>query len=159
MSMWQKPETLRSSLTATIWITHSDRFKDYSLLFFKKGKLHSILPAHEMDKLSAPTFGLTYGGLIMNNHRHRFQTSVQLFKELNVYPADYRVSRRYVYIPIPWIYHQIHPEEDLYAIFWICKARIVKRNIGSVLFLQEKPRWRRLHRRSPEEGTAGMELP
>ena len=28
-------------------------------------------------------------------------------------------------------------EEDLYAIYWVCKARIVKRDIGSVLFLQE----------------------
>ncbi len=26
---------------------HSDRFKDYSLMFYKNGKLHSLLPAHE----------------------------------------------------------------------------------------------------------------
>ena len=40
---------------------HSDRFKDYSLLFFKKGKLHSILPAHQVGKTLCSHFGHTYG--------------------------------------------------------------------------------------------------
>jgi hypothetical protein len=63
---------------------HSDRFKDYSLLFFKKGKLHSILPAHQVGKTLCSHFGLTYGGLIMNIHV-TISDVCQLFEELNVY--------------------------------------------------------------------------
>ena len=33
---------------------HSDRFKDYSLMFYKNGKLHSLLPAHEREDIFCP---------------------------------------------------------------------------------------------------------
>ena len=99
---------------------HSDRFKDYSLLFFKKGKLHSILPAHQVGKTLCSHFGLTYGGLIMNIHV-TISDVCQLFEELNVY-LRLQGFEKVQYRPIPWIYH-LHPsEEDLYAIFWKCKA-------------------------------------
>ncbi len=51
------------------------------------------------------------------------------------------------YRPIPWIYH-LHPsEEDLYAIFWKCKAHLSLRNIGTTIFMQQKLRWRKDHLR------------
>lgn len=78
---------------------HSDRFKDYSLLFFKKGKLHSILPAHQVGKTLCSHFGLTYGGLIMNIHV-TISDVCQLFEELNVY-LRFRVSRRYSIVLFP----------------------------------------------------------
>ena len=125
---------------------HSDRFKDYSLMFYKNGKLHSLLPAHEREDIFCSHFGLTYGGLIMNKDVTAADV-VQLFKELNEYLRQ-QGFKKVLYKPVPWVYHQMPSEEDLYAIYWVCKARIVKRDIGSVLFLQEKPRWRRLRRRS-----------
>ena len=125
---------------------HSDRFKDYSLMFYKNGKLHSLLPAHEREDIFCSHFGLTYGGLIMNKDVTAADV-VQLFKELNEH-LRLHGFKKVLYKPVPWVYHQMPSEEDLYAIYWVCKARIVKRDIGSVLFLQEKPRWRRLRRRS-----------
>ena len=124
---------------------HSDRFKDYSLLFFKKGKLHSILPAHQVGKTLCSHFGLTYGGLIMNIHV-TISDVCQLFEELNVY-LRLQGFEKVQYRPIPWIYH-LHPsEEDLYAIFWKCKAYLSLRNIGTTIFMQQKLRWRKDHLR------------
>ena len=124
---------------------HSDRFKDYSLLFFKKGKIHSILPAHQVGKTLCSHFGLTYGGLIMNIHV-TISDVCQLFEELNVY-LRLQGFEKVQYRPIPWIYH-LHPsEEDLYAIFWKCKAYLSLRNIGTTIFMQQKLRWRKDHLR------------
>ena len=124
---------------------HSDRFKDYSLLFFKKGKLHSILPAHQVGKTLCSHFGLTYGGLIMNIHV-TISDVCQLFEELNVY-LRLQGFEEVQYRPIPWIYH-LHPsEEDLYAIFWKCKAHLSLRNIGTTIFMQQNLRWRKDHLR------------
>ena len=107
------------SLLPQLYGLPSDRFKDYSLLFFKKGKLHSILPAHQVGKTLCSHFGLTYGGLIMNIHV-TISDVCQLFEELNVY-LRLQGFEKVQYRPIPWIYH-LHPsEEDLYAIFWKCK--------------------------------------
>ena len=47
--------------TATIWDYHSDRFKDYSLMFSQERKTPFPLPAHERGYILL-TLGLTYGG-------------------------------------------------------------------------------------------------
>lgn len=43
---------------------HSDRFQDYSLLFFRKNKLIAILPANVKGNEVYSHAGLTYGGII-----------------------------------------------------------------------------------------------
>lgn len=73
---------------------HSDRFKDYSLMFYKNGKLHSLLPAHEREEIFCSHFGLTYGGLIMNKDVTAADV-VQLFKELNEYLRQQGFKRYY----------------------------------------------------------------
>src|SRR5574344_499267 len=45
---------------------HADRFHDYSIMFYKNGKLHSLLPAHQVGTELYSHYGLTYGGLIMD---------------------------------------------------------------------------------------------
>ncbi len=47
---------------------HRDRFSDYSLLFYKKGKLYALLPANIDGDTLWSHQGLTYGGLITNTH-------------------------------------------------------------------------------------------
>jgi len=124
---------------------HKDRFNDFSLLFFKNSKLHSLLPAHQVDKTLYSHFGLTYGGLIVDINVTIADTC-QLFADLNDYLREQGFIK-VVYRPIPWIYH-LHPaEEDLYAIFWKCHARLLVRNIGTVIFMQQHLRWRKDHLR------------
>ena len=45
-----------------------------------------------------------------------------LFEELNDYLRK-QGFRRMVYRAIPWVYHRLPSEEDLYAMFWKCGAR------------------------------------
>lgn len=120
---------------------HADRFQDHSLLFYKKGKLHSLLPAHEQGTTFCSHSGLTYGGLIMNRNVTAADV-VELFKELNAYLKS-QGFKKVIYKPIPWIYHQMPSEEDLYALFNTCHAHIAVRNIASVVDLKQPIKWKR----------------
>ena len=124
---------------------HADRFKDHSLMFFVGNHLHSLLPAHEVGDTLYSHYGLTYGGLIMDIHVTITDT-VKLFQELNEY-LKAAGFRHVVYRPIPWIYHRVPAEEDLYAIFWHCKARLMLRNVGTTIIIPQNIQWRKDHRR------------
>lgn len=125
---------------------HADRFQDHSLLFYKGNKLHSLLPAHQRGEVFCSHGGLTYGGLIMNMDVTSADV-VQLFLELNAY-LHAEGFRHVIYKPVPWVYHQVPSEEDLYPLFWHCHARIASRDVGTAIALQQHIRWRRLRRRS-----------
>jgi hypothetical protein len=122
---------------------HADRFHDYSIMFYKNGKLHSLLPAHQVGTELYSHYGLTYGGLIMDINVTIADTC-ELFEALNVYLKSAGFTKVY-YRPIPWIYHLYPSEEDLYAIFWKCHARLALRNIGTTIFIQQHLRWRKGH--------------
>ena len=124
---------------------HSDRFHDYSLMFFKNGRLHSLLPAHSSDDTFFSHLGLTYGGLIMDINVTIAETC-QLFECLNNY-LRLKGFRHVQYKTIPWIYHQVPSEEDLYALFWKCGAKLSTRNVGTTIFIQQNLKWRRNHLR------------
>lgn len=120
---------------------HSDRFEDYSLLFFVGNYLHSIMPANIVGEILYSHQGLTYGGLLMDKDV-TVTDVIQLFKELNLYLHNAGI-RKVVYKPVPWVYHQLPSEEDLYPLFWVCKARLVTRDIGTTIFMQQHLRWRK----------------
>ena len=124
---------------------HSNRFHDYSLMFFKNGRLHSLLPAHSSDDTFFSHLGLTYGGLIMDINV-TIAESCQLFECLNNY-LRLKGFRHVQYKAIPWIYHQVPSEEDLYALFWKCGANLLTRNVGTTIFIQQQLKWRRNHLR------------
>ena len=124
---------------------HSNRFHDYSLMFFKNGKLHSLLPAHSSDDTFFSHLGLTYGGLIMDINVTIAETC-QLFECLNNY-LRLKGFRHVQYKAIPWIYHQVPSEEDLYVLFWKCGAKLSTRNVGTTIFIQQNLKWRRNHLR------------
>ena len=124
---------------------HSNRFHDYSLMFFKNGRLHSLLPAHSSDDTFFSHLGLTYGGLIMDINVTIAETC-QLFECLNNY-LRLKGFRHVQYKAIPWIYHQVPSEEDLYALFWKCGANLLTRNVGTTIFIQQNLKWRRNHLR------------
>lgn len=124
---------------------HSDRFHDHSLLFFVGNHLHSILPAHEIGDMFCSHRGLTYGGLLMDEDVTTADVLV-LFEELNVYLREHGFQK-VLYRTIPWVYHRLPSEEDLYAMFWKCGARLKQRMTGTVIFMDEHLRWRKDHRR------------
>ena len=93
---------------------HADRFHDYSLMIFRRGKLYALLPGNITDDTFYSHQGLTYGGLLMGDNVTAAEV-LQLFKMLNDYLRGLGV-KKVIYKPTPWIYHRQPSEEDLYAI-------------------------------------------
>lgn len=132
---------------------HADRFEDHSLMFFKGARLYALMPAHRTGTTFTSHFGLTYGGLVMDMGVTITETC-ELFTELNEYLRCQGFTR-VLYRPVPWIYHTVPAEEDLYAIFWHCGARLHLRNIGTTICLQQHLRWRKDHLRRLRKSHAG----
>lgn len=124
---------------------HADRFQDHSLLFYIGNHLHSVMPAHEKDDTFCSHFGLTYGGLLMDADVTTAEV-LRLFEELNDYLREQGFTH-VLYKAIPWVYHCLPAEEDLYAMFWKCGARLKQRMSGTVIFLERNMPWRKDHRR------------
>ena len=118
---------------------HSDRFHDCSLMIYDAKGLYALLPANRQDDTLFSHQGLTYGGLI-TDERASAAGICELFLELNGWLRSEGV-RRVVYKPVPWIYHRLPSEEDLYALFVICHARLVGRDLSSALIPKAPARW------------------
>lgn len=136
---------------------HEDRFNDYSLMFYKNEKLYAMLPAHRVDDTLYSHFGLTYGGLIMDQQVKTADILV-LFEELNQHLRNHGF-KRVVYRPTPSIYHLIPAEEDLYALFKVCNAQLVARSISSVIDLTHPLKWSENRRRGVKQSLKnGIEI-
>ena len=71
---------------------HSDRFEDYSLMFYLRGRLYALLPANKKEDKLQSHMGLTYGGLVMDAKTTAALT-VSLFNELNDYLRQHGFSK------------------------------------------------------------------
>lgn len=125
---------------------HADRFEDFSLMFYLQGRLYAILPANRKGDTLQSHMGLTFGGLVMDGKTTAALT-VTLFSELNDYLRGQGFHHVF-YKCIPWIYHQLPAEEDLYAIARTCHARLTDRDLGTVIFQRNTMRWERVRRRA-----------
>ncbi len=115
---------------------HADRFEDYSLMFFRDGRLFALLPANRDGDTLFSHRGLTYGGLVMDA---KTTTAVvrDLFREL----CDYLRAEglhRVVYKPVPWPYAALPSAEDQYALVNVCRAKIIQRDVASVVVLADR---------------------
>ena len=123
---------------------HADRFADHSLLFSDNSGIFALLPAHLQGTTLVSHGGLTYGGLITNEHA-TVEKVTALFTELNVFLSSLGIER-VVYKAIPWIFHRYPSEEDLYALFSVCHARLMARDASATILLDHPLPWRRDHR-------------
>ena len=134
---------------------HADRFTDHSLMIYRRGRLFALLPANERDGGVLESHGgLTYGGLVMS----RDCTGADVEQAMRCI-CDYLRSsgfNRVLYKPTPWIYHRQPSEEDLYALFAVCEARLVARGLSSVICRDDRNEWFRIRlmgrRRAQEAG-------
>ena len=117
---------------------HADRFQDYSLMFYDNDRLQAVMPAHVNGDTLVSHGGLTYGGLVMGPGIKAVQVC-ELFRELNEVLSH--GFRRVIYKAVPWIYHQQPAEEDLYALTSVCHARLIIRDISSVIIGDRKMRF------------------
>ncbi|APW31998.1 GNAT family N-acetyltransferase [Prevotella intermedia ATCC 25611 = DSM 20706] len=114
---------------------HSDRFTDCSFLVMEKGRISAALPANRKGDTLYSHQGLTYGGLL-TTERITAEKVCNIFSELNILLKEMGI-KQVVYKAIPWIYHRIPAEEDLYALTNICHAQLVSRDISSSFSLHD----------------------
>lgn len=120
---------------------HQDRFSDSSLLFIRDGEPYALLPANRVGATLYSHQGLSYGGLIMSE-QCTTKKVCHLFTELCDYLHADGINK-VVYKAVPWIFHQLPSEEDLFAISLCCKARLVGREVSSTLMPSKPVVWKR----------------
>ncbi|WP_317175554.1 GNAT family N-acetyltransferase [Pontibacter beigongshangensis] len=123
---------------------HSDRFKDHSLLFFRKGKLVALLPANEAGDVIQSHGGLTYGGVISGSSM-KVALMLEVFETMRSYFRARGLSTL-TYKAIPHIYHRLPAEEDLYALFRQ-QAVLCRRDVSSAIDLQQRLPYAELRQR------------
>lgn len=123
---------------------HSDRFHDYSLMFFENNKLIALLPVNISENIVYSHQGLTYGGLILSCEIKTPQVIEVVAKTIQ-FLQESGVSK-IIYKSIPHIYHRYPSEDDLYALFRY-KATLLSRTISSTIDLSNKLDYAELRKR------------
>ncbi len=110
---------------------HSDRFQDHSLLFYLDNCLVALFPANIQNDTLYSHAGLTFGGVISG---YDMSTAVMLdvFSSL-VNHCRGQGIKEIVYKAIPYTYHSVPADEDLYALFYF-KASLFSRNVTSSIY-------------------------
>jgi hypothetical protein len=114
---------------------HSDRFQDHSLLFFKDGQLVGLLPANLDHHALHSHAGLTFGGVISGYDMTQF-LMLEIFEKIVEHCKKEGITQ-VIYKAIPYIYHSVPADEDLYALFRN-NAKLIARNVSSSMFMLEK---------------------
>ena len=113
---------------------HADRFRDHSLLFRDGERLLAVMPASEHDGELVSHGGLTYGGIV-SGRQMKTGAMLEVFEALAQYARGAGLpSLRYK--RVPFIYHDVPTEEDLYALFR-AGAALVRRDVASTVFLAD----------------------
>ncbi len=74
--------------------------------------------------------GLTYGGFLLNSAA-RAEQVIEMLELLIEYLKDQGIKSM-IYKSIPWFYHKIPAEEDLYALY-LKKAVLISRSLSSTI--------------------------
>ncbi|MGH8158797.1 MAG: GNAT family N-acetyltransferase [Rhodanobacter sp.] len=124
---------------------HAERFVDCSLIVERNGEVVAVFPADIRDNQVTSHGGLTYAGLI-TSHALRAESTLAVFEQM----ADwYRALgvERIVYKAVPHVFHAYPAEEDLYALQYM-GARLMRRDLSSVIALQEPFQFTEARRRA-----------
>ncbi len=111
---------------------HADRFTDHSLLLYRQGRLAALLPANEKEGTLTSHGGLTYGGLLLPP-KTKTSAVLSFFEAVRAYLQEQGFGRL-LYKAIPYIYHQVPAQEDLYALFRQ-GATLLRRDVSSTIDL------------------------
>lgn len=94
---------------------HSDRFEDFSMMFYKNEKLVAVMPANIKGDMVCSHGGLTFGGLIVSNDIRQVGVSRCIDEMIEYLKLNGIKTLRYKIIP--HIYHKQAAEEDRYTLF------------------------------------------
>ena len=134
---------------------HADRFHDCSLMFYENGRLYALMPANLAGDVLYSHQGLTYGGMIMGSDCRAAKIR-ECFVTLNDWLCRMGI-RKVVYKHIPHVYCSLPSEEDLFALYNVCKATLKTRDIASVVDLCRPLPFSQLRKRGVKKAArAGM---
>lgn len=115
---------------------HSNRFVDYSLVFIDdSGEVQALFPANISDDVIYSHQGLTFGGLLFRESLG-IALVIEIFEILLNFLKSKNI-KKLIYKSIPYIYHTLPAQEDLYAIFKY-NLDIYRRDVSSTVFMEEK---------------------
>ena len=114
---------------------HADRLIDHSLLFFKDDRLVAVMPANLESHTLHSHAGLTFGGII-SGYDMTLELMLEIFDGLIRHCQEEGIHQ-VIYKTIPYIYHTVPAEEDLYALFKN-NAHLIGRSVSSTILLPEK---------------------
>ncbi len=109
---------------------HSERFKDHSLLIFKKEKIVACLPANSVENILYSHQGLTYGGLLVSEKLKTAQF-LAIFRGLLAHLEAEGLKELYLK-QIPSFYTTQPSEEIDYALH-LAKAECYRVDTASVI--------------------------
>ena len=113
---------------------HSDRFDDFSLMFFSDNELVALLPACKIDTICYSHKGLTYGGLIVKK-----ECKFQLYKDIFTALIDFLNEQKFTELimkTIPSIYCESGNDELTFLHQFYGSS--VEMNIGSVIYKRKE---------------------
>lgn len=114
---------------------HSDRFTDFSLMFYDEGKLVAVLPASLHGDEVRSHGGLTYGGII-SDRKMTTKKMLSVLDSLLLYLKENNI-KKLIYKRVPSFYHTYPADEDVYALFKN-KAKLVRRDISTAVYLPDR---------------------
>ena len=115
---------------------HSDRFRDFSLMVYKKDKLIALLPANLVDSVLYSHQGLTYGSLI---YCKTLKTTdfILVFKAILEF-LDKNAINDLNIKELPNIYLRNQTNNPLHYILFKTNAELLRTDLHSVVDLQHK---------------------
>ena len=94
---------------------HNHIFNDFSLIFYKKNKIISVIPGNINDSTFYSHQGLTYGGFLFSDSINT-ETTLHIFEEFENFLKDFGI-KKIIYKCIPSIYHSKQIDYDHYCLF------------------------------------------
>ncbi|AJI47694.1 GNAT family N-acetyltransferase [Francisella philomiragia] len=125
---------------------HSDRFKDFSLMFYdEKGKILGLLPANVGGDVLYSHQGLTFGGFLIDTNL-KTKSMLELFNVLKRYLLKQNI-KKIIYKCIPYIYSSLPSEEDRYALY-VNEASLIRRDVTTTILLDNKIKYQEQRKRA-----------
>lgn len=129
---------------------HHHKFEDFSLLIFDdKQKVIALLPANRVGDTLFSHQGLTYGGLVLNQ-KTKLHEVIEITFHLLKFLAENTISKLHLKI-IPPIYNHF-PSDEMEYLSFILQAKLVRRDILSVLDFGTDYKFSKIRKRGINNG-------
>ncbi|MDP3197166.1 GNAT family N-acetyltransferase [Tabrizicola sp.] len=115
---------------------HRHRYQDFSTVIRKGNEIIAVFPANRVGDTVFSHAGLTYGGLIygfeqrLSDVRDAMIALVEFYQQRNISKIYYK--------PVPHIFQKYPSEDDLHVLFSL-GARLVRRDLSSVIKFRNRP--------------------